>query len=338
MKKGFSNMHKITQKKYQHLLNLSDKQQRINALAIDQRQSLRKMITDIDSSVTDPAVIIDYKTEVSSELTKYASAILLDSEYGLPAASLRAEGSGLLISYEVSGYDKNEEGRLPKLLPELSVKRLKEFGVDGVKILLYYDVDEDAAINDEKHAFVERVGSECLGEELPFFLEIVSYDANIEDAKSKEYAKVKPHKVNESMKIFSDPQFGVDVLKMEIPVNMSYVEGYTEDNDFVYTKDEAARYYKEQSESTHLPFIFLSAGVSAEMFQETIRFAKEAGSAFNGVLCGRATWKDSVEVFVTEGKESTQNWLATQGRRNIEELNVVVAESATPWTNRIELL
>lgn len=331
-------MHKVTAKKYDHLMILSDSEQKINALAIDQRQSLRKMISEIDSSVTDGQVIVDYKQEVSSELTKYASAILLDSEYGLPAATVRDEGAGLLISYEVSGYDKDEEGRLPKLLPELSVKRLKEYGVNAVKILLYYDVDESEEINDQKHAFVERVGSECLGEDLPFFLEIVTYDATIEDTKSVEYAKVKPRKVNESMKIFSDEVFAVDVLKMEVPVNMDYVQGYAKDEDYVYTREEALEYYKEQSESTHLPFIFLSAGVSAEMFQETIRFAKEAGSEFNGVLCGRATWKDSVEIFVNEGREATQDWLSTQGRQNIEELNDVVRASATPWTTRIAMI
>lgn len=331
-------MHKVSSKKYQHLMNLSDREQRINALAIDQRQSLRKMIGDIDSSITDWDVIVDYKKEVSSELTKYASAILLDSEYGLPAARVRSKDSGLLISYEVSGYDKNEEGRLPRLLPELSVKRLKEYGVDAVKILLYYDVDESEEINDKKHAFVERVGSECLGEDLPFFLEIVTYDANIDDAKSKEYAKVKPRKVNESMKIFSDEIFAADVLKMEVPVNMAYVEGYAEGDDFVYTHEEALRYFKEQSKATHLPFIFLSAGVSIEMFNETLRFAKEAGSAFNGVLCGRATWKDSVEVYIKEGKAATQEWLGSQGRQNIEALNEVVKASATPWTERIESL
>lgn len=328
-------MHIVSSKKYQHLIHLSDREQRINALAIDQRQSLRKMIEDIDSTITDWDVIVDYKKEVSSELTKYASAILLDSEYGLPAAGVRSEDSGLLISYEVSGYNKNKKGRLPKLLPELSVKRLKEYGVDAVKILLYYDVDENEEINDQKHAFIERVGSECLAEDLPFFLEIVSYDANIDDTKSKEYARVKPHKVIESMKIFSDNNFAVDVLKMEVPVNMSYVEGYAEKNDYVYTRGEALRYFKDQSEATHLPFIFLSAGVSMELFNKTLRFAKEAGSAFNGVLCGRATWKESVEVFITEGTKATNEWLATQGRQNIEALNEVVKASATSWTERI---
>lgn len=330
-------MHKVSKTKYQHLLNLSDAEQKINALAIDQRQSLRKMIGEINPSVTAEELILDYKKEVSTELTKYASAILLDTEYGLPAAGVRAEGAGLLMSYEVSGYDKDEEGRLPSLLPELSVKRLKEFGVDAVKILLYYDVDEGAEINDVKHAFVERVGSECLGENLPFFLEIVTYDSGIEDVKSKDFAKVKPYKVNEAMRIFSDPIFEVDVLKVEVPVNMAYVEGFT-DEDYLYSREEAMRYFKEQSESTHLPFIFLSAGVSMDLFKDTLRFAHEAGSEFSGVLCGRATWKDSVEIFVNDGSTTTKDWLATQGRQNIEELNEVVQATAIPWIQRVGVL
>lgn len=329
-------MHQVSPKKYQHLLQLSDEKHKINALAIDQRQSLRKMINEIDPSVTDFSIINAYKTEVSKELTKYASAILLDSEYGLEAGKARDADSGLLISYEFSGYDKSVPGRLPKLLPDLSVCRLKEFGVNAVKILLYYDIDEGDDINDQKHAFVERVGSECHGEDLPFFLEIVSYDANIDDAKSAEYAKVKPRKVIESMKVFSDERYGVDVLKMEVPVNMAFVEGYNEGNEAVYSREEAANYFKEQSEATHLPFIFLSAGVSMEFFNETLKFAKEAGSEFNGVLCGRATWKDSVAIYVEEGAEATQQWLASQGKANIDALNEVVDASATSWTTRIE--
>src|SRR5699024_7598264 len=123
-----------------------------------------------------------------------------------------------------------------------------------------YDVDESDEINDQKHAFVERVGSECMAEDIPYFLEIVTYDAKNDDVKSAEYAKVKPHTVNEAMRVFSDERYGVDVLKMEVPVNMNFVEGYAEEGEAVYTREEALNYYKEQSEATHIPFIFLSAG------------------------------------------------------------------------------
>ncbi|WP_303753273.1 tagatose 1,6-diphosphate aldolase, partial [Enterococcus sp. S86.2] len=149
------------------------------------------------------------------------------------------------------------------------------------------------------------------------------------DASTKEYAVKKPHKVIEMMKEFSKPRYGVDVLKMEVPVNMNYVEGYAK-GEVAYTKAEAMAYFKEQSEATDLPFIFLSAGVTAELFQETLKFAKEAGSTFNGVLCGRATWANGVEPFITGGEDAAREWMQTQGRKNIEELNEVLQATATP--------
>lgn len=195
--------------------------------------------------------------------------------------------------------------------------------------MLYYEVDEDKEINEQKHAFVERIGSECAAEEMPFYLELLSYDANNADNGSKEFAKVKPHKVIEMMKKFSKPRYQVDVLKVEVPVNMKYVEGFAE-GEVVYTKEEAAKYFKEQSEATNLPFIFLSAGVSAILFQDTLRFAHDAGSTFNGVLCGRETWADGVKPFVTGDEAQVRDWLQTQGRKNIEELNEVLKVTATP--------
>ncbi|EKG7198395.1 tagatose 1,6-diphosphate aldolase, partial [Escherichia coli] len=235
-----------------------------------------------------------------------------------------------------TGYDASKKGRLPDLLNVWSAKRLKEAGADAVKFLLYYDIDEEAEINDQKHAFIERLGSECTAEDIPFYLELVSYDATNADAGSKEYAKVKPHKVNEMMKEFSNPRYGVDVLKVEVPVNMKYVEGYAAGEEYVYTKEQAARHFKEQSEATPLPFIFLSAGVSADLFQETLRFAKASGSTFNGVLCGRATWANGVEPFITEGEDAARKWLETQGKANINELNEVLKDTASSWFEKLK--
>lgn len=325
-------MKKVSLKQLQKLKNTSNQEGIIGALAIDQRGALKKMINKYKQEAED-GDIETFKKIVSEELTPYASSILLDPEYGLPAASSRSENAGLLLAYEKTGYDASTPGRLPDSLNVWSVKRLKEAGADACKFLLYYDVDESDEINDQKKAYMERISSECVAEELPFFLELVSYDATIEDTGSKEYAKVKPHKVNEMMKEFSKPRYNVDVLKMEVPVNMNYVEGYGD--EVVYSREEALNYFKEQSEATELPFIFLSAGVSAQLFQETLHFAKEAGSTFNGVLCGRATWANGVEPFITEGEEAARQWLQTQGRKNIEELNAVLAATASSWHTKI---
>ena len=241
-----------------------------------------------------------------------------------------------MLAYEKTGYDVTTPGRLPDLLADWSVLRLKEQGADSIKFLLYYDVDEDPEINHQKHVFVERLGSECAEEDLPFYLELLSYDTQISDVHSLEYAKVKPHKVNSMMKEFSKPQYKVDVLKVEVPVNMNFVEGFSTD-EVAYTKEEAAKYFLEQSQATDLPFIFLSAGVSTKLFQQTLFFAKDSGSTFNGVLCGRATWNNGVKPFIKSGEESARAWLKSEGRENIESLNNVLAQTASSWYDKVQV-
>ncbi|MDO4787703.1 MAG: tagatose 1,6-diphosphate aldolase [Johnsonella sp.] len=317
----------MNENKKKYLKKLSDENNIIAALAIDQRGAIRSMIKGFDDEKRD-RLIVEFKKLVSKHLTKYASSILLDPIYGLEAAKERDQDCGLLLAYEVTGYDHNEPGRMPRLIDHYSVCRLKEIGVDAVKILLYYDVDEDKRINDQKKAFIERVGAECKAYDLPFFLEIVSYDCNNADAKSREYAKVKPHKVNTAVKEFADERYGIDVLKLEVPVNMAYVEGFSD--DYIYTKEEAMAFFKEQSDFAKVPFIFLSAGVSNEVFKKTLYFAKEAGSTFNGVLCGRATWAGGVDEFIKSEAEGAA-WIDTVGKENILSLNAVLKETATPW-------
>ncbi len=319
----------LTTEKQAAMNRLSTETGKISALAIDQRGALKKMMNALGMDAT-AEQISEFKTLVSSELTPFASAILLDPEYGLPAANARDEQAGLLLAYEKTGYDATKPGRLPDLLEDWSALRLKIAQADAVKFLLYYDVDEDPAINHVKHVFVERLGSECAGEDRPFYLELLSYDATITDSNSIEYAKIKPHKVIEMMKEFSRPNYKVDVLKVEVPVNMNYVEGFAT-SETCYTQVEAQEFFKEQSEATNLPFIFLSAGVSTKLFQETLVFAHKSGSDFNGVLCGRATWKDGVKAYVESGRAGAIDWLQTTGRANIEELNEVVEQTATPW-------
>ncbi len=315
--------------KREFLKNLSNESGVIAALAIDQRGSLKKMLAQAAGKPSNETDIVEFKKLISSELTPYASAILLDPEYGLPAADKRAANAGLLIAYEKTGYDTTEPGRMPDLLADWSALKLKEAGADAIKFMLYYDVDEPEEINRKKQAFVERVGAESAAAGLPFFLELMSYDAKIADTKSKEYAAVKPHKVNAMIKEFAKDRYLVDVLKVEVPVNMAYVAGYSGENEAVYSKEEAAEYFKEQTKATNnVPFIFLSAGVSAELFQETLKFAAAAGSSFNGVLCGRATWRGAIEPFAKKGKEAGKQWLDDQGRKNIEGLNDVLKTTA----------
>lgn len=325
---------KVSHEKYENLKQLVNEEGAIAALAIDQRGSMEKMMGKANPDLNNVEGIGKFKELVSSELTKYSSSILLDPIYGMKGVEARDKNAGLIMSYEQTGYDEYEEGRLPRLIDFVSGLRIKEMGANAVKVLLYYDIDESEEINDIKKAWVERVGYECEALGLPYFLEIVNYDAKIDDAKGIEYSKLRPKKVIESMKVFDDPRYKVDVLKVEAPVNMNFVEGFGE-GEILHTRDEALKYFKDQSDATSIPFIFLSGGVSADLFKETLKFAKEAGSTFNGVLCGRATWRGAVDVF-GKSAEDAKEWLNTEGKDNIVTLNEVIKETATSVFEKIE--
>src|ERR1700691_5706642 len=111
----------------------------IAAAAMDQRGSLKSAIAKdkgIDKSAVTPEMMSEFKEAVTRILTPYATAILLDPEYGLSAAKVRSKNAGLLLAYEKTGYDNSQPGRLPDLLDHYSVRRLVEAGADCVKILL----------------------------------------------------------------------------------------------------------------------------------------------------------------------------------------------------------
>ena len=111
------------------------------------------------------------------------------------------------------GYDATVEGRLPDLLVEWSARRLIEAGGDAVKILLYYNPYDTEETNTIKHAFIERVGAECVALDVPFFLEIITYQDGL-DENGLEFAKKKPDYVARYMEEFSKDRYLVDILKV----------------------------------------------------------------------------------------------------------------------------
>jgi len=303
----------------------------ISAAAMDQRGSLKKALAAAGDGKVTAGQMEEFKSLVAEVLTRHASAILLDPEFGIPASKRRAPGAGLLLAYEESGYDNTRPGRLPDLLPHESVQRLKAKDADAIKVLIYYTPFDRDEVNDEKHAFIQRIGDECAANDIPFFLEFVGYDPDAGDEKGLEFARSKPEIVCRSMEEFSKPEYGVDVLKVEVPVNMKFVEGAESfGGTAAYSRDEAMGLFREAAAAARKPFIYLSAGVSNAEFTETLRLAGEAGTRFAGVLCGRATWKDGIPVYAREGAEGFRRWLETEGVRNIQAVNDCLS-AAYPW-------
>jgi tagatose 1,6-diphosphate aldolase len=324
---------KISPGKQNGLEAVSNDRGVIGAAAMDQRGSLMSAIAKdkgVDKKAVTNQMMAEFKEAVTRILTPHASAILLDPEYGLSATKVRAKNAGLLLAYEKSGYDNTQPGRLPDLLDHYSVRRIVAAGADCVKILLYYTPFDPPAVNETKHAWVERIGGECIASDVPFFLEFVGYEENV-DEKGIEYARKKPEIVARSMEEFSKPQYAVDVLKVEVPVNMAFVKGArSSKGESVYTREEAKEHFRRAASMAKKPFIYLSAGVSNDTFNESLELAAEAGTNFSGVLCGRATWKDGIPVYAKQGLKAFEEWLSKQGVANINNVNQRLA-AAKPW-------
>lgn len=321
----------LTPGKIAGLKAVSDDRGVIAAVAMDQRGLLKNMLAR-ELGVSDPpaAMMTEFKQLVAKTLTKHASSILLDLEYGLEAAK-NINGKGLLLAYEHAGYSPDRPERLPSLSEGWSALRLKEAGANAVKILVYYTPFEKEWVNERKKAWLERIGAECKTVDIPYFLEFLGYDVHGEGEASIEYARRKPEIVLKSMEEFTKDRYGADVLKVEVPIQMAYVEGTQAfKGQKLHSRSEAMEIIRSAASLTDKPIVYLSAGVSSPVFVETLELAVESGVKFHGVLGGRATWQDGVPVYVKEGAAGLERWLNTTGAQNVKNVNKVL-ESARPW-------
>ena len=213
---------------------------------MDQRGSLMSAIAKgkgVDKKAVTPQMMSEFKEAVVRVLTPHASAILLDPEFGLNAAKQRAKNAGLLLAYEKSGYDNTQPGRLPDLLDHYSVRRI----VDGARIASRSCSTTRHSIRSEsttiKHAWVERIGAECAACGVPFFLEFVGYEEGATKRASNSPAR-SPRCVTKSMEEFSqDRNTAWTCLKVEVPVNMDYVDGSSVvQGRKAYTREEAKEF------------------------------------------------------------------------------------------------
>jgi tagatose 1,6-diphosphate aldolase len=328
---------KLTPGKLAGMKAVSNERGVIAAAAMDQRGSLQKSLAKEKGSAVSDTMMEEFKILVSEVLTPHASAILLDPEWGLPASKRRAKNAGLLLAYEKTGYDKTGPGRLGDLLDHWSARRLKEAGADCVKILLYYTPFDPKDVNDKKHAWVERIGDECRANDIPFFLEFVGYEEGA-DEKGLEYAKKKPQIVTESMREFSKPRYGVDVLKVEVPVNMKFVEGTKSfGGEKAYTKKEAIDLFHKAADVATKPFIYLSAGRQQRGIQRDAR----TGGGIGREVQRRALRTRHLERWYPHLRETRRRCFpqvagGPKGVKNINNVNGKL-KAATSWHSIYEV-
>lgn len=323
---------------------LADENGVIKAAAMDQRGSLVSRLSSacgIEKGEVTDEMMEEFKEAVSDILTPYASAILLDPEWGLPGARARQEGTGLILSYEKSSasrkyaeiYSHSLPAKVKELMPNWTVRKSVVRGADAVKLLIYYHPDERVIYNEQKEAMVERVGAECSYNDIPFFLEFLGYGKDGGDWKNDpELARQKPDIVRRSIEEFSRDIYNVNVLKIEIPVNLKFVRGTNAfQGEEVYDRAEALRHFANSARAANHPMIYLSASVDAPQMRESLRLANEGEVSWSGVLCGRATWQNGIKEYAENGVEGLRTLLKGGGVENITKMNQIINRGATPW-------
>ncbi len=288
----------------------------IAALALDHRGSLVALMKAAAGAEPSPAQVEEFKRVVTQRLSPMSSGVLLDLIYGRTAIQIRDRKTGLLLPYENDAYLNTHPEKQPSLISGASARRLKAAGADCVKVLLHYAPLASAQVNDAKQAFVERIGSECRAEDIPFFLELVHYasPSGPEEGKRPEN---RPDAVIQSIAEFSHDRYGVDVLKVEFPVDVKFVEGARSlKGPAIWRRHQAREIFRQAAAATSRPFIYLSAGVGIEEFIESLELAVESQAPFSGVLCGRAAWQDGVGAYAKGGAKGLEEWLNREGERN----------------------
>lgn len=330
-------MGRWTPGKRRRLARLADREGRFRMVAVDQRGSLRRMLAralGVAPGEVPGERLTQAKVLIVSALAPYATAVLLDPEYGYPQALSALPGDvGLLLALEATGYEEGEgRERRTRLLEGWDPERFLHAGADALKLLLYYHPDASPATRSHQEELVRRVGQACREADLPFLLEVLNYPLTEGDADGPEYARRRPDLSLRTVEEFSRPEYGVDLLKLEFPADLRYVREFSRgafdgvEREPLYTLDEVRTLLREMDRLTCVPWVLLSAGVGMEQFLVQLHLAVEGGAS--GFLCGRALWQDSIPLF--RDPEAMARSLRTRGVYNLARANAV-ASRARPW-------
>jgi tagatose 1,6-diphosphate aldolase len=207
---------------------------------------------------------------------------------------------------------------------------------NSVFISLFY-CPYDSKSNDYKQGFVRAMGEQCKKEDLLFFLRLDNYDLQILSRNGLEYALKQPEIVRKTVNEFSKPEYNVDVLAVEMPVNVDYVsEAACFKGQEAYPAEFVPSIFDECLSNVKIPVVFLSNWTNFAGLLESLTFANESNSKYSGVIVGESLWGDVKDKYCLPGSVFG-DWLSTEGKRRIDTLNFVLSQ-ARSWKDYYEVL
>lgn len=275
-------------------------------VAMDQRNTLRRMMTAVDGPTDDPS-LQDFKQDIVAPLFELASGILLDPDIGMPAISdVDRHGCGVLVAAEPEKKESYEGEPRATRSPALDAAWVRGLGGDALKFLVQLRADRPRTdgtpdLVQELIEVVEAIVADCRATGVPSVIENLIYTLPGETELSPEQRSDAIIGAAEAL-----DGLGCDLLKLEYPGS-----------------PEACR---RLAETIKTPWAVLSAGVAFDQFQEVLRISCDEGGA-SGFIAGRAIWKDAVGM---DGPER-RAFMATTGQERLAGCIAAIDGRARPW-------
>ena len=306
---------------------MADANGRFKMTAVDQRPPIKGPIAAHYGTKEAPwDDVARFKALLIETLQGQASAMLLDPHYAIPRGiDLMSPQKGLIVTLENSLFREAEGGRLSSEIDDWSVDKIKRMGGDAVKVLVWYRPDAADEINRHQKDFTKRLGEACARYDIPFLVELLVYPLASDAHQTRDYIEMKGKKADDvlkSVETFAAPDYGIDVFKLESPINANDVPGVGNDG-----WEEAQAVFDEMGRLAGRPWVMLSAGAGKAAFRNILTHAYRAGAS--GYLAGRAIWLDAFGRFPDWA--AMRAGLETDSVAYMQDINALTDAEARPW-------
>jgi tagatose 1,6-diphosphate aldolase len=306
---------------------MADRAGRFKMTAVDQRPPIKNPIAShygLSEAPYDD--VAGFKALLIETLQAESSAMLLDPHYAIPRGiDLLSPQKGLIVTLEDSEFAETAGGRLSSQIDDWSVEKIKRLGGDAVKVLAWYRPDADHKTKIHQQDFVKRIGEACRRCDLPFLLELLVYPLAHDKHRTKDYVEMcgkKAQDVLASVEEFAKADYGVDLFKLESPVNAEDVPGVG-----AAGWEEVQAVFDEMGRLAGRPWVMLSAGAGKRQFRNILTHAYRAGAS--GYLAGRAIWLEAFSRFPDWDRMRAE--LAGEAVGYMRDLNALTDREAAGW-------
>ena len=306
-------MTKVVTRALNGLSSISNSDGIFSIVAMDQRNTLKKMFTAVGVTATEEDMF-GAKIAVASALSKAASGILLDPTWGVPAVNendVLPTTCGLLVAAENPDRGNfNGEPRPTKMIGQ-DAAWVKSQGGQAVKVLVSMHPGRpmkagEPDLTSETVELVRAIVADCKVQGIPSVIENLIYALpNAEPLTDDQ----KENLIVESAILLNETK--PDLLKLEFPMS--------------------ERGCKRLADSLTVPWAVLSAGVAFDQFKKVITISCDAGGA-SGFIAGRSIWKEAIGM----NKADQEKFLNSTAIARLEELNATVVGRAVPWQKAIK--